>query len=72
MNTRVHVLNMGAGKYTSIRTERPNRCRFKKELKRLRVEWDNIHKQNGCMSTAKVKPVSLLSASKLPIKLMTE
>ena len=39
-----------------------------KRVKWLRVEWDNMHKQNGYMSTAKVKPVSLLSASKLPIK----
>ena len=42
---------------------------LQKELERLRVERDDMHEQNCCVLTAKVEPVSLLSATKLSIEL---
>ena len=41
---------------------------LQKELERLRVERDDMHKQNCCVLTAKVERFSLLSATKLPIE----
>ena len=41
---------------------------LQKELKWLKVERDNLHEKSGHMSTERVEPVSLISASKLPVK----
>ena len=40
---------------------------LQKELERLRVERDDMHERNRHVLTAKAEPVSLLSATKLPI-----
>ena len=45
---------------------------LQEELERLRVEQDNMHEQTDCMSTERVEPISLISASKLPVKVEDE
>ena len=41
---------------------------LQKELERIRVERDDMHERNRRVLTAKAEPVSLLSATKLPIE----
>ena len=43
-------------------------AKLQKELERLRVERDDMYKRNHRVLSAKVEPVSLLSATKLPIE----